>query len=687
MARKLALIVLVLVLGLALWLRNDSAPSAIPLGAPEAEAPKAQSLDSAQPESAPETGRAEVDTPPTSTKPTQLVVLCVARSNQHPLAGVQVRVTNAERLVTDGNGRAVFDVPPGRTLSVSADDIEHLVSFEMAEVPALAAGETRELKLEHESGAHARFWGVVVARDGGQPVAGAEVRVENELRTSTDSVGRFEIDYASFRAPAIRVDARGWGPALVGAGPGHESPERARRVELDRAAALVVALQVPEGQSAARVVLRANAWELSQDQAFTTGTFDAKPLKWEAQADAQWVCTFEELPPGISLAAEVLGSTGVLFHAADPIVLKAGERKRLEWDLRGCELVGTVFETDGKPAPGIQLWLLHAQEGYRPYIDSYQANELVGRATSAADGRFRFVSVSPGTWVLAPKPVDLKLGSTPEDAIAPVPLEVTIRSGEMRSQVDVHLARGLYIRGTLLAPDGTAGVDGHVFGRAQSGESVGVETDAQGVFALGPLAPGTFSLEGSANDTYLSSLPVAADAGSRDVVLLLRPGSEVSGQVVDGQSGAGVLAAITVGGENGTMTMTRTQPDGRFRFVGLAAGRHTIFATTTGGQAGELAGVVLDPGAPVTGLQVVLKPGATLRIRYEGTGVGQASVRRGSAMIGGDGVEAGRSITATVPPGRIAVVFRYPGVEQPETQELVIGAGEERELVFKAPPK
>ncbi len=435
-----------------------------------------------------------------------------------------------------------------------------------------------------------------------------------------------------------------------------------------------------------RVALSAKAYEISQDQAFTTDTFDTQPLRWEAQADAQWVCTLGELPPGVSLDADALGTSGVLFHSAEPIVLKAGEQRRVEWDLRGCELLGHVYEADGTPAREVTLWLLRAQPGLRAYVFSWDTSDVVGRSTSAADGSYRFPSVSPGTWRLAAQPVDVPFGFTPADAIAPVPIEVTIRSGEPRSVVDLHLVRGLYIRGTLVAPDGVTGMQGDVSGQAPGGEFTVARADAQGVFALGPLGPGTFSLEGRPSSAYLSSLAVAADAGARDVVLRSRPGAEVAGRVVDGQSGAGVLAAITIGGEDGSTTMTRTQPDGNFRLDGLAPGRYTLFAATSSGQAGELGGVLLDPGAPLTGLQVVLKPGAKLRIRYEGSGIGQVLVHRGRATIGGDGVEAGRSTLQVVPAGKLAVEFRYPGVEVPEVQELELSAGEERELVFKAPP-
>jgi hypothetical protein len=83
--------------------------------------------------------------------------------------------------------------------------------------------------------------------------------------------------------------------------------------------------------------------------------------------------------------------------------------------------------------------------------------------------------------------------------------------------------------------------------------------------------------------------------------------------------------------------------------------------------------------------QVALESGARLRIRYEGSGVGQALVRRASERVGGEGVEGGRSALEVVPAGKLTVEFRYPGLETPEVQDVEVAPGEERELVFKAP--
>ena len=554
---------------------------------------------------------------------------------------------------------------------------------ESRETPAVAPAETRASRPEQDAGEKARFCALVVAREDGRPIEKAEVFVNDVLRTSTDAAGRFEIEYRSHRVPAVRVTARGFGPVGLGPAPGNEVPERARRVALERAASLVIALQVPPGQTTARVTLRARGYEISQDPVFSSAVLLSE-LKWEAIADSQGVCTFEELPPSVRFVADVIGSTGPLFRAAEPIVLAPGEKKRLEWDVRGCELVGHVYEEDGKAAPGVKLWLMRTEAGFKRYAVPYLTREVAGHAKSADDGSFRFGGVAPGTWVIAPEPVNRRGTEVPADAIAPAPLEVTIPAGESRFTVDVHIARGLYIRGTLVAPDGTTGVHGAVLATSAAGEHLQASAEKDGAFVLGPLARGTFTLTGSAYNTYLSSLATAINAPAKDVVLLTRTGAEVAGKVID-QSGAGVQSAITIGGDGGSLSITRTQPDGAFRFDGLEPGRYTVFASTTAGQAGVMPGVMLSTGTPVTGLEVVLEPGAKLRIRYEGSGVGSASIRRNGANIGGDGIEGGRNKTQVVAPGRIAVSFRYPGREQPEVRELDIAKGEDREIVFKEP--
>ncbi len=205
----LVLIVLVLLGAWMIWPQAEPRAPANPSPDATETLPVRPAAGDAEVEAVPAAERApETTAPVPAAAATILSVQCVSRTDKRPLAGVHVRATGIGEQVTAGNGCTFLEVQPGRALAVSADDFEHFVSLETAEVPALAAGETRQLRLEHDVGEHAHFCGLVVARDGGAPVAGTEVRVGEDLRTSTDAQGRFEIDYASLdratRTPSTR---------------------------------------------------------------------------------------------------------------------------------------------------------------------------------------------------------------------------------------------------------------------------------------------------------------------------------------------------------------------------------------------------------------------------------------------------------------------------------------------------
>jgi hypothetical protein len=95
--------------------------------------------------------------------------------------------------------------------------------------------------------------------------------------------------------------------------------------------------------------------------------------------------------------------------------------------------------------------------------------------------------------------------------------------------------------------------------------------------------------------------------------------------------------------------------------------------------------VALSPEHPATDLQLVLRPGATLRVSWQGSGVGQFHFKSGRASIAGDGLQPGETRTQVVPPGRVTVECAGPARGDKQQQELDLAAGETRELVFKAP--
>lgn len=656
------------------------------------------SLDSADPTSARAAAgapRADPSTAPASPAAAELVVRCLARGTNETLAGVRVYACYAgsssgygrvgtgraasgapgEELLSAPDGRARFHVQAGRALRVSADDLPHFVSQEGAELAALAPGETRELVLEHDAGEHAHFCGLVVAREDGTPLGQAQVSVEGVPRTRTDAAGRFELDYAAHLPPWIRVDAQGFAPALASASPGHPTRELARRIELLRPASLEIALAGAGDQARLRVELRGEARELAEEAPFTSPWHRPQALVLQADADASGVCRFTDLPPHVGFDARAIGSSGVLQHALEPFVLQPGETRRIEWDLGGTTIVGKVVESDGRPAAGVALVLLPGATQLR-YVDPRPSeSEVLARATSAADGSFRMTRLAPGERLLAPLPTQ---------DIAGVPQELVIAPGQREVAVEVRLARGIFVRGRLLAPDGESGVRGYV---SFCGEvNGGTNTQLDGSFVLGPLVPGRIQISAFPNEPYRSDEAVLVDPPAENVLLRTSLGAELSGRVVD-ELGSGVEAVVTGLRAAGGWWRTRSRPDGSFDFRGLRADRYTLFASASDGRAGLLENVTLATAQPISDQQIVLHAGALLRVRSEGNAPGALRLFRDGTCFCGESLEPGRSVTLVVLPGRLRAELAADDGGQPPAQELELAAGETREVVFPAPPK
>lgn len=644
-----------------------------------------------------------VDERATGAADARLTVLCVARGSGRPLEGVEVRAAATgyrnesptsrsrgvlgEALSTDAAGRVEFTVQPGLEVLLLAGDLAHDVSEVEARVAPLLAGETREQRLEHDAGTDARFHAIVLERDGERPVAGARVSARGQLVTTSAATGRFELDIARWNPRLLEIEADGYGPLRLETTAEYDTPARARRILLERAASLTITLLLPASEASSRVELTARGHELSTDSDWqATTNVTAADASWSADADALGVCVFPSLPPGVPLVGRVVGATRALLRGTAPITLAAGEERRVEWDLRaGCTLRGRVLESDGGGAADVSLWMLKDERGLLRYVESYRSKDIIARTRSAADGSFRFDAVSVGTWLLAPDPEARPTAA--EQAYSTCPLAVTVADGQGEAYFELHLQRGLYIRGRLLAPDGESGVQGTLRAKSLAGEQVLAYAQVDGSFAIGPLSPGRFELRGSGHGNFLDSESARVDAGADGVELRLRDGARLAGKVVDSVSGSGVQAAILVApqgdGVNRSWTISRTDEAGNFSFDGLEPGRYALTATTTGGLAGERRGVAIGIGSPAEGLVVPLTQGARVRVRFAGlSGTADFTISKDGAVLAGDEVQAGTSSSQVLPAGKLEAHFVLPGTAQSERLEFTVSPGEERELVF-----
>ncbi len=302
----------------------------------------------------------------------------------------------------------------------------------------------------------------------------------------------------------------------------------------------------------------------------------------------------------IAIVAVVLGAAWLLLGADDEPtaptraeieaadtsrVLEASERPRrssrggddlfddLEQDEPGT-LSGWVFDTHGGAIHNARLDL-REREG-----------DLTRTIYTDEEGRFEWPRAPAGRW-------EAVASAYGHDPTAPTP----IRHDE---EIVLELPPGALVEGRVLFPDGSpatgftlgvATVDfthpdpGGVRRRRLPREEISA---ADGRFALGPLASGTYRLV-AVVDGFAPTLsdPVAVAAGEAvdEVVIALERGSTVSGTIRDEATerpieGARVFIALP--GPGGEPPTDFTDPSGRFELRDVPSGRRTLRANADG---------------------------------------------------------------------------------------------------------
>jgi hypothetical protein len=269
------------------------------------------------------------------------------------------------------------------------------------------------------------------------------------------------------------------------------------------------------------------------------------------------------------------------------------------------------------------------------------------------------------------------------DAVAPVPMQIEIPSGTPTLDIVLHVHRGISIRGRVLDTEDNpvrAGVTA-----TTPSTFVLVQADANGNFELGPLGPGSYSLQADSYGTYIESDTVEVEAGAQDVVLRVSRGATVTGQAVDAVTGAGVEAELMLSRSNDarmTSIGTHLGADGSFKFDGLKPGSYTLTASMEDGRFGMLRDIEVAALSRVEGLRIKLVPGASLRVRYDGQHeVGTLKILHDGALVTFDGIERRKPARFRVPSGAVRLLFTIAGKDL--VRDVTLAAGEEREVEFK----
>jgi hypothetical protein len=678
-----------------------------------------------------EDSRAAAQTPEpavvtTETKPPTtglLRVHVVARETRKPLAGQRIRVLPKglehwswkdiegphaavrEAPLTDADGRAEIEMEAGHELRVSVGD-DGARELTLA---ALAVGETRDVDIDVPTEADLTLFGRLVDAETKLAIGGGAVwcpdnsgfiemgthRVDFSANTEgaipSDAIrahpdGTFEMHVRSWEEKFANTKADGYSRVVFAIDASHATPESALEVRLSRAATLeVVVLDGGRAAANADVVLTTESYRLQQRESLLHFYATGDP-RWTAQADAGGRAEVVDLPPRVPLELSVRAGATIRTEG-ERLTLDPGEHRKVEIALgSGASIVGRVETSAGAPLASCPMWLVASDGSQARLLRDYETP--IATTTADAQGRFHFDDVAAGAWLVGPKPESRRRGEPKtDDAFAPLAQRVVIDASSRQVEVVVRVDIGLYLSGTVLDPTGTPVARMNV-SASSAGTRVNENADQDGRFKLGPVPAGSYTLEaGSMRGAFAKSESVKANAGDADIVLRLRVGGVIRGRVVDAthQQRECELTLARADEEYGMM-MT-TSRDGALDFTGLLPGTYTVGAKTSDGLCGRSSGLVVRAGETIDNVEVVLEPGAHLKLRYDGTErYGQYQLFIGGTAHSADGLERGKDQVVVVPAGEIEVRWNARDPKTMHSQKVTLRAGEEREVVWDGKP-
>ncbi len=635
----------------------------------------------------------------------------IAIEAEAPGASVDGSDGDLKRVQTTGaDGLVAFELPTGRELNLFAMGAVGEAGNVNVAVRSLRAGEQRELVVEVPDVRNAPLFGRILSEEDDAPIAGAHVRVVEsrisnrgarapaveEVRTNAD--GRFELQFPDWEHPHLRVEAESYGRRIATTRGAHADPEHPLTIRLSHSATLHVHVLGASGaaMAGARIELSARGEALRYDEAQERGLTDTDigglpDENWQCQTAADGFATIVGLPPRVELALVVTGeSGGVLRREPTGLRLVAGELRELELRVgAGTRISGRVRDQQNQPVAGAELWLLKAEPPERRRIFAFEGGRAAAKAQCDADGAYVFAEVPAGSWLIGPAAAYGSVESAGPDSIAGVAALVEL-SGEPALTLDLAVSRGLLIRGTVVAPDGTPVPGAQITAMCDSTESfASAMTGPDGGFLIGPLEFETYVLKATHAGKFAPSDEERTQPGAKGVVLKLKPCATLRGRVVDELTGIGCPAKVVVIPDGvepaGALRVASATNDGEFHVDGLALGPCTVTASTTDGRFAQVRAEV-RAGYEVSAPLLSLAYGGKLRVRYAGEGELPvfAVTWNGAVVLFGQELEAGKTKEMPAPAGKLVLRFRTDPSGSWREIQVDLARGESKEITVTA---
>jgi len=654
--------------------------------------------DTARPPRLAEETRRELPAPDRShpRPPTTLTVLVTSEETGAPLAGVRALVTARLRgfavehrdesrgpmsvaLLSDREGRVVFDVEAGAGLQV---DLWHEGRGHRRleeEIEPLALGEQREVRLHLPVHDERNIALELVHGLTGEPLRGLEVeasppggtfplfRSTSPYSGLSDAEGRLALPESI--GSSFELRAEGFDPVRTH---GVEPNERPLRVLLDPEASLSGRIHGPPPTEAYFVVAK-DASRMAEEQlamvgpdwADYEGCYRRTPVASNGSFELRGVETSR------SWRIEVHDGGQRLQRLPGLVRLRPGERREIDWSIAGCRVSGTAVGAQGEPMAGHEVWLLPAAElPGRFFAPWYPPHD---RTQTDEAGGFAFELVPPGDWLVG--------ASARYRGIAACGEPVSVPLGGEEVWVDLVMHRGLSIEGRVLNASGEplGSKPQHVTiiclpsGRPDDlADTTGLIGD-DGSFSISPLVPGRYTLRLSLHG--VESEAVEAEAGDRDVALRLDPlgeMAEIAGEVRGGALLDAPYGLLLFGVES---MRVGGYADASFQWK-IPAGTYSIVARSPDGRIATRS-VSVAPGESLSGLELELAPGASVRLAHRRAWE-RYRIRSGGLVVERGQAPGGLSPPTAVPPGRVQVDLRGDDGEWREAAAVELAAGELR---------
>ncbi len=394
---------------------------------------------------------------------------------------------------------------------------------------------------------------------------------------------------------------------------------------------------------------------------------EATPSDARFMSDAQGMFKLEGVPPGkLQLLAR---HTQYALAFSDPLLVRAGSTlSNITLMLsKGGSIVGHVVDAKGAPVPHVRVQLKVEREPWPRH------------ALTDAQGRFEV------TALLGAVELDAYAGA---DSLARA--SVHVESG-MQHDVVLRLSHTAFTIAGRVVEQGRFGVSGARITVRHAETQRTTVSASDGRFELAGLPEPPYHLRVEHSDFAVYQASVGAE---HTLLIDLKPGGQMHGQVFDRQSGAGIANA-TVQAQpmsGGTPQQTRTHTDGQFEFPRLSVGHYTITISATGYLSTRLNAELLARRSSVSDLDlrtIELDPAGSISgevVDRYGQPVAVAQVTYGEPPQWDKSTltnEKGIFRLGEVPPGRYRLSARHSeGGETMSRREIRVFAGQDSPTAY-----